>query len=129
MSGTDEPRTNHGIVIGGSARVGDSALAAGAGAVAHRTGPASTAADGALAALGELRRRLDALEDPGVGGAARTEAAALAGELADELAAGQADGERVERRLARLRALIGDATALTGLVTAVHASVRAVTGG
>ncbi|MDX3071961.1 hypothetical protein ACIP98_26505 [Streptomyces sp. NPDC088354] len=122
MTGTGEPGTNHGIVIGGHARVADSALAAGAGAVAHRTADGSSTADGALAALDELRRRLEALED--------TEAArAEAGALARELAAGQADGERVERRLARLRALIGDATALTGLVTAVHASVRAVTGG
>lgn len=122
MTGTGEPRANHGIVIGGNARVGDSALAAGDGAVAHRTGPGSTAADGALAALGELTRRLETWEDTE---AARAEAEALA----REVAAGQPDGERVERRLARLRALLGDATALTGLVTAVHASVRAITGG
>ncbi|MFF3563336.1 hypothetical protein ACFYXS_25135 [Streptomyces sp. NPDC002574] len=122
MTGTGEPRTNHGIVIGGNARVGDSALAAGAGAVAHRTGATSPATDGALAALDELTRRLEALEDTE---AARAEAEALA----RDLVAGQTDGERVERRLARLRALIGDATALTGLVTAVHASVRAITGG
>ncbi|MET9876001.1 hypothetical protein ABZZ36_15425 [Actinacidiphila glaucinigra] len=122
------PRINHGIVIGGDARVGDSALAAGRGAYARKDGTDGADAESlrtALAAIAELRRRLDALEGTQ---AAREEADALA----DDLLAGAAervDGRRVGERLTRLRALVGDATALTGLVTAVHESVRAIIGG
>ncbi|MGW3242947.1 hypothetical protein [Streptomyces sp. NPDC001070] len=116
------PQINHGIVIGGNAKVSDSALAAGSGASAHRDGTHAQALRAALAAIAELRRRLDALEGTE---AAREEADALT----QELTADDVDGGRVGERLTRLRALIGDATALTGLVTAVHESVRAITGG
>jgi hypothetical protein len=116
------PQINHGIVIGGNARVSDSALAAGRGASARRDGADAQALRAALAAIGELRCRLDVLEGTE---AAREEADALT----EELAAEDVDGGRVSERLTRLRTLIGDATALTGLVTAVHESVRAITGG
>ncbi|MFE0625465.1 hypothetical protein ACFW3D_00680 [Streptomyces sp. NPDC058864] len=119
------PQINHGIVIGGDARVSDSALAAGRGAYARRDGTEAEALRAALTAIGELRRRLDSLEGTE---AAREEADALA----DDLRAGGpggVDGRRAGERLTRLRALVGDATALTGLVTAVHESVRAITGG
>ncbi|MEU1615684.1 hypothetical protein ABZ479_00125 [Streptomyces sp. NPDC005722] len=119
------PRINHGIVIGGDARVTGSALAAGHGASAHRGGADAGTLRAALAAIGELRRRLDGLEGAD---AAREEADALAADLR-AAEPGGVDGHRVGERLTRLRALVGDATALTGLVTAVHESVRAVTGG
>ncbi|MGW2350590.1 hypothetical protein [Actinacidiphila glaucinigra] len=119
------PRINHGIVIGGDARVSDSALAAGPGAYARKDGADAEALRTALAALAELRRRLDAPEGTQ---AAREEADALADDLL-AVAAGGVDGRRVGERLTRLRTLVGDATALSGLVTAVHESVRAITGG
>ncbi|MDX2642918.1 hypothetical protein PV341_04895 [Streptomyces sp. PA03-1a] len=116
------PQVNHGIVIAGYARVSDSALAAGRGSSARKDGTDAEALRAALAAIGELRRRLDALEGAEAAGEE-------AGALADDLTAEEVDGRRVGERLTRLRALVGDATALSGLVTAVHESVRAITGG
>lgn len=121
------PQINHGIVIGGDAKVSDSALAAGPGATARKDGRPGTdteAMRAALAAIGELRRRLDTWE-----GTEAARAREEAGALAEELTADGVDGGRVGERLHRLRSLVGDATALSGLVTAVHESVRAITGG
>ncbi|GAB2577654.1 hypothetical protein GCM10027168_08270 [Streptomyces capparidis] len=128
------PQTNHGIVIGGNARVGDSAMAAGPGAFAQRTGggeEAALAARAALAAVAALRQRLEEMErasDDALPAERRRAALEETAALEGELASGEADEEQVTGRLRRLHALAAGTTALTGLLTGVQEAVRAVLG-
>ncbi|MFJ2111888.1 MULTISPECIES: hypothetical protein [unclassified Streptomyces] len=131
------PQVNEGIVLSGNAQVHNAALAAGryATATTHNTGgttdPATAEAlRDALETIGVLRRRLARAESsPDLSPAQREEADAEADALEGELASDEVDRNSVTGRLTRLRLLVGNATALLGLVASAQESVRAITGG
>ncbi|GAA2450184.1 hypothetical protein [Streptomyces macrosporus] len=125
------PGTNEGIVISGNARVSNAAMAAGRGASAVHHSDGAAALETVLAALADLRERLDTgrADAADLTEEERRAARAEADVLAEELAADEPRPGRITACLERLRLYVGDAASLVGLVTGIQEGVRAITGG
>jgi len=129
----EQPQVNNGIWMGGSARISDSAMAAGDGATAHYSADSPLPVEALRAVITELRQRLDAWErtseagriEPGRLEQAQDEAEAVLSELADDR---PVDEGRLMRRLTRLRSHVAGVASLLGLVASAEQSLRAIAG-
>jgi hypothetical protein len=131
----ERPPANEGIIIGGSAQVHDSALAAGYRARAHLDRPVDTSGEDVRDVLEAILGQLDDLHrlitqhEPAVSQAeqAARDIDDVRGEIIRARNGGVADGDRVRHALERLSGRIGALGALAGALDTLKEAILRVT--